>query len=907
MNKKLLLTLSAFSLLLLGSFAFISLNEDRVYTPRVTEVEGASGYAQYLATVRGNEHTGTVAQEDVLAVLDEIKEQSSLKQKVDWPLKWEFKGPDNFGGRTRCLVIDKDDPNVMYTGGVSGAAFKTTNKGASWRPLTINDDNFGIVSMVQASDGSIIYGTGEGSYVGVTGGENGTPGFNGFGMFKSTDGETFAPIAGSTGFGNINVMERHPVSGDLYAGTSGGLRRSTDNGESWDLIRPGNCRDVKFNKDGITLAYIGGVIYRSTDATIANSYEILTALGGSSRSGIAWSDSDPDFCYVVSVASITFDGQTYNSALSGLWKSSDAGVTWTKEVNQISKFFPPFTIIGLQSQGTYNLAIAVHPRDKDRVFVGGIDFAEWTADAGPKIVGNRFDSPTNPFGIHSDKHYITFDNSGDVPIMYICNDGGISKTTNDELTNYTDISRGLITTQFYGIAADINGKVLGGTQDQSTMYLENESFPRKRARTVLGGDGFHCEISQFDPEIMFAESQYGNLRRSVNGGDDMLSIWDNRISSSFASSNRPTGYFSNAFDLWENPNVVDSVTTRGANEGDEILVDGRIYFATNNGVWMCKNAFAERFDPVSPDDTSMVRWFRVSTVRSVHSLETTLDGNSLFITTTNGNVFRIDSLLTAQFDTLTLPDANQISPTLRQTEITDGLSVGSRTVTSVAIDANDPNRVVATVGNYNNTNYVYITENALDVAPTWRSIQGNLPRFPVYHAVISSDDPDVIILGTEFGVWATSNGSSATPTWAESLEGVNSDEPLPRCPVFDVVQVKSKTWSGPSIYAGTHGMGIWESISLLTNVREEPTATVDKKIGMVAYPNPAKDVVRLNTDIKGDYTLTVYNMSGQRVLNTTGANNGTISISVESLVNGNYFVEVIGRDAKAVSKLIVQH
>src|SRR6476620_10655619 len=48
---------------------------------------------------------------------------------------WQSIGPGNVGGRTRALLIDPTDPNVMYAAGVAGGIWKTTNAGSSWLPL----------------------------------------------------------------------------------------------------------------------------------------------------------------------------------------------------------------------------------------------------------------------------------------------------------------------------------------------------------------------------------------------------------------------------------------------------------------------------------------------------------------------------------------------------------------------------------------------------------------------------------------------------------------------------------------------------------------------------------------------------------------------------------------------------
>lgn len=906
MNKKKLLSIVSIGLLVVGTISFNFLNVASTYSPRSEEApEGIQGYAEYLKSMRANEVTGTVSNEDLAHVMQQIKDQRNVKTKADWPLTWTFRGPDNVGGRTRCLVIDKDNPNIMYTGGVSGSVFKTTNKGASWYPLTLESDNFGIVSMTQDRDGNLYYGTGEiGLLLSNPNGTEGS-GFNGSGIYKSSDaGATWDRITISGTFGNILSLATHPTQNLIFAGTSSGLRYSDDGGSTWNLLRAGACSDIKFNSNGVVMVYSTSFIFRSATPTDAGSYERITSIGTSTRAATAWSPTDPNYCYVVKVGQSELDGTTYRGALTGFYKSTDAGVTFTKEVGEVSQFFAPFTIIGVQAQGDYNMCIAVHPKDKDRVFIGGIKFAEWTEESGPKIVGNTFNSPLNPFGLHSDKHWIAFDTTGVDPVMFVCSDGGVARSTDTDISRYKDISTGFTTTQFFDIDADINGRITGGTQDNGTMILSGESFPRNPAFDILGGDGFVTFFSDVNPEIIFAESQYGNLNRSIQDGDAMEEIWDNRVRSVFSSASRPTGYFNNPMHLWEDPAVVEQVKTFGTKTEEDAEVDARLYYAMNDGVWMCKNAFAKPHDPIAPTEDRQVRWFRVSSRTNVQYLETTPDGKSLFISTGNGRVYRVDSLLSTKFDTTSLPVYNAISTNITEKELS--ISVGSRTITSLAIDPADPNRVVATVGNYGNSSYVYICEDALGAAPTFRSIHGNLPDFPVYHAAISIGNPDIIILGTEFGVWATNNGTATNPTWAEALDGTDPTKPLPRCPVFDIAQNTNKSWVGPRIYAGTHGMGIWESQSLVAlssvknNAKKESTS-------ITAYPNPANNVVNLTTEIKGTYTLNMYNMNGTLVHSQEGSNTGTIKLNTESVRNGNYFVEVIGKNAKAVSKVIIQH
>ena len=907
MKKNIFLAATAAITLSLVTFLVLQGPSELNYSPRIKQVQGIDGYQSYLQKIRANQITGFVSNDEVSEVMQDINNQSKLKNKSNWPLKWEFRGPDNIGGRTRCLVIDKDNPSILYTGGVSGSVFKSTNGGGSWTPITLGDDNFGVVSMAQTNDGNLYYGTGEnGLLLSNPNGDEGS-GFNGMGIYKSIDGQTFTSLANTKTFGNVYVLTAHPSNNHIYAGSSNGLRVSEDGGSTWKLVRGGSCRDIKFNKNGVVIASIGNTIWRSTTPNDGSSYTSLTGFSNNGRAAIGWAASDDNYCYIVTVGTVSFDGRTYGGgSLTGLYRSTNAGESFTQEVGQMSQFFAPFTYIGLQAQGLYDIAIGVHPRNKDRVFIGGILFAEWTLEDGPQIVGNTFNSPRNPFGIHSDKHLITFDNTGTDPIMYICSDGGIARTTNEELNQYKNISTNLSTTQFFGIAADVQGRILGGTQDNNTLLITGESYPRKIAESVISGDGFQCAISTYNPNMMFGESQYGNLRRSITAGASFESIWDNRIRASFGSASRPTNYFNDPMALWENPAVIDSIETYGKRESDDSIANGRIYFAANDGVWVCINAYGKPHDPTNPKDGS-IRWFRISNLSRVHHLEPSSNGESLFATTSNGKIFRIDNLLSTQFDTISLPGRNQIAANLNTVEISQNMGVSTaRTITSVAIDPENPNRMVATLGNYGNSNYVYITNNALDASPNWTSIQSNLPKFPVYHGLISIKNSDVIILGTEFGIWATNNGSSSNPTWVEAPDGVDSDMPFPRVPVFDLTQVESNSSTGPRIYAGTHGMGIWETKSMLTSVKPEPSNTINSH-QIHAYPNPANAYITIDTKMSGAFTLNAYAMNGKLVYSNQHNQTGTVQISTINWKSGNYFIEIIGANKKLVSKVIVQH
>lgn len=891
MNKKFYFVIVSLTVVAVAGLWLKTDNNTAYYKPagenQDQPVAGIQGAFEYLHALKSNQETGTIDPEWVKAAMAQARSQKALN-KSDFPLKWESAGPDNIGGRTRAMLIDRNNPNILYAGGVAGGLWKSTNKGASWYIVDAQAENMNIASICQTNDGTIYYGTGE-RFAGVTGTELGTPGFAGEGIFKSTDGVNFEQLATTKGFSFIAKMVAHPSQNVVFAATETGLKYSDDGGATWKNSRTGDCRDISIDRNGNMLIYLSGSVWRSITPTDGASFVRVNGLPGGSRMAVTHSFSSPDYAYVVVVGSVSFTTPTgtvnVGSGLVGIYQSTDNGINFTQIVGQANTYFAPFTHIGLgSSQGTYDLCAAVHPRNKERLFIGGVQFAEWTPGTGPVIVGNTFNHPANPLGIHADKHFIAFDTVSEPAIMYICSDGGVAKTTNASLNRYTEINNGYQTTQFYGVSASRDGKVVGGTQDNGSIVIDGLGSNPTSGFDVLGGDGFRAAFSQKNDDVLFAQSQYSRMARSLNGGGSMSSIFDERVKTNFVV----------ATETQEQPSTIFNAPLELFEEEDGPL--NRLFFALNGEVWMAEGAV------ISPTPT----WYRiVRTTWDPHQMAVTPDGSSLFVAgLSNTRIVRVDGLLKAQFDTASL-DATQISDSLTVTDISAGLPAG-RSITDIEIDPSNPDRVIVTMGNYGNTGYVYITDNATEQSVTWRSIQGAIPQAPVYDAVINAANPAEIIVGTEFGVYATQNGMAVTPSWTAQNDG------LPLVPVFELAgseAVKRETWrTGPMIYAGTHGVGIWKTKGFLTSV-DQVSKTNDVSIKL--YPNPAtvnvtagfratkSDIIEVSvTDLAGRvvYTETVSVQPG----------NATVTIKVDHLKNGTYFMSFHGRHHAGAAKFIRQ-
>jgi hypothetical protein len=233
------------------------------------------------------------------------------------------------------------------------------------------------------------------------------------------------------------------------------------------------------------------------------------------------------------------------------------------------------------------------------------------------------------------------------------------------------------------------------------------------------------------------------------------------------------------------------------------------------------------------------------------------------------------------------PGINDIPKGLSIKTITPS-GAGSRVITSVNVDQANPNHVVVTLGGYGDAVYVMESDNALDETPVWTNITGDLPKMPVYDAVIDIDNPNRIILGTDLGVFMTENGGT---NWAEANNG------MARTPVFEIRGYEWKPWEGMKLYIGTHGRGYYQSMSLTTGTKR----ISDTYTALKVWPVPASGLLNVSFRSVGNekLTLEIYGMDGKRYQQksvSVNAGNNNVQLNTTSLPVGNYFVRVSGKE-----------
>ena len=148
-----------------GTLLMNTQDEQTVYTPRVNSgLQGNTGYAEYMHMLRADPVTGLVDQSLVNQARNEVLARSKTNNKSSLGLNWEQQGPDNVGGRTRAILIDKDNANIIYAGSVTGGLFISTDGSLSWNPVSgmqgLQGDNLSISCITQTSNGRVFFGTG---------------------------------------------------------------------------------------------------------------------------------------------------------------------------------------------------------------------------------------------------------------------------------------------------------------------------------------------------------------------------------------------------------------------------------------------------------------------------------------------------------------------------------------------------------------------------------------------------------------------------------------------------------------------------------------------------------------------------------------------------------------------------
>ncbi len=762
--------------------------------------------------------------------------------------EWRLEGPTNIGGRINTIALHPTDTNIIYIGNAKGGVFKTTDSGESWEPV-FDDQSFQSIGHVtlDPSDPETVYvGTGDVNISGHFAIGNG--------LYRSVDGGEnwdFLGLEKQRVISKIVVDPSDPNT--LFVGSMGnpllvnsdrGIYKSTDGGLSWEqslyvndstgvidmIMNPTDPQTiyaaawtrVRTTQSSFTSS-AHARIYKTTDG--GENWSILA--GGlpddsNSRIGLTISQQNPDKLFAVYV--------DFNNSFKGIYKSSDAGNSWEQIAFPGESGLPSNPLGGF---GWYFGKIAVNPYNDDQIFLLGVDLFEsidggYTWDYGTPIWWLD--------DVHADKHHLVFQDSTN---WVLATDGGLYKTSNgfdgwydkDEVPN----------TQFYRISYNPHhpGEYHGGTQDNGTIKGSADA-PNEWVR-YYGGDGFQVRFHPTDSLIQYAESQYGNIGVSTNGGTDFMD----------GNSSYDTGDRTN----WDTPY-------------DLSPHDPDILYRGSYRVWWSTAGPVPAWEVLSPDLTDgNIYGNQFHTISCL--TESPVDQFTIYAGTTDGNVWR----------------------TLDQGINWDSIhhnGIADRYITNVHASPHVGERVYVTTSGYKGNSYDPHIYRSDDNGDSWIEINGDLPEVGVNDILALPEDleENVLFAATDAGVYASLNAG-------QNWERLGSNPPFVHVFDIDYDPVNRRLLAGTFARSLlTYPLDSLLDYSEFDYVGQNENSEM-QQLDIQLSPNPCRDLLNIefNAPASSAYNIQITDLQG-RVFHQASKKSDRFSIDVSQLPQAVYILSL---------------
>ncbi len=442
--------------------------------------------------------------------------------------------------------------------------------------------------------------------------------------------------------------------------------------------------------------------------------------------------------YVMDANRSLFEANVFGAEV---YRSDDKGETWRK-VNE--KYIDNF----YYSYGYYFGNIRVSPDNENKIYILGVPLL--TSDDGGKTfknIGGR--------GVHADHHALWIDPKNPDRLI-LGNDGGIN-ISYDRGKTWQKINN-LPIGQFYTVTVDMERpyNIYGGLQDNGVVYGPSNHKPGPGVpdpwKTLFGGDGAYVQVDPLDSNIVYVESQFGNIAR-INKKDGSVK----RIRPTGKLNEPPLRY------NWQTPYFISShnpfILYYGAN---------KIFKSLNRGdSWICISHDLT----TNPQPQGNVPYGTITTIS-----ESPLKSGLIYVGTDDGNLW------------VTQNDGAS------WTRIGQGLP--KKWVSRVVASQYEEGTVFVSFTGYRDDDfekYLYMSE---DYGKTWKSIAGNLPSEPIN---VIREDPkskEILYVGTEPGVYVSIDRGK---TWYSLCND------LPTTPVHDLIVHPRDN----ELVIGTHGRSVY--------------------------------------------------------------------------------------------------
>lgn len=867
---------------------------------------------QYLADLyllQMNPYTKKTHPENLYNLQEKLKkERASLQRSPGDALdnQWTERGPNNVGGRTRMVMFDPNDVTHkrVFAGGVSGGLWVNddiTDQNSSWVQVGISD-NLAVTCMaVDPNNSQIMYlGTGE-----LYSPQQAL----GNGIWKSTDGGAtwvnVYQIRGTTATSsNINVpgtyfmtdiivrdKDGNPATtndSEVFAAIGGafyssnpkstwiglddyGIYKSTDEGSNWSKLtldvdgNPVSPNDFEIDTDNTLWLSTtrnawgdgGGRIYSSSDGV---SFSLKHTITNGRRTEIAVSKTNANTVYVLGEVGTENSSGDEIAPFISLIKTTDAFATTPTALslpNDATSSIPTedFT----RGQAFYDLALEVDPTNDAIAYAGGINLFR-TSNSGVTWQQISKNSPTGSLPgitvsyVHSDQQSFAF-HPTDANIAVIGCDGGVfyANSLSAAATSASAIeerNKDYNTIQFYNAAISQTTDpeyIIGGTQDNGNLFFNEASAGINSAIKTNRGDGTHCFIDK-EGSYMIISNLYNNITRYN------LPYTGSGVS---VSSDSDSGTFVNAMALDDN---LDILYTNGYDAANEIG-----YLTRFTNITTASSTRTDISDPL------------ITNISAIKVSPFTTASSKVFLGTRSGKLIKVEN-------------ANTENPII--TDISSSSFLGN--ISSIEFGASE-NEIMVTFYNFG-VDSIWFTE---DGGSTWANKEGNFPDINVRCILMNPLNNNEVIVGSELGVWNTTNFKDTSPIWNQSYNGM-SNVPVTSFSLRTADNTILASSYGRGFYTGQfkgNSLTTWLGTidSDFTNVNNWsnglPSNSVDVKIPPTSN-NPIinSDVSVANISIDENATLTI-TASGALTIEENCINQGTFTINSTLATSGSLIVK----------------
>ncbi len=403
-------------------------------------------------------------------------------------------------GRLSAIATDLNDEQHILVGSPTGGIWKTTDYGATWTPIFDFETNIDIWSLKISHSNSNHYWVGTAA-----------------GVFRSIDaGNTWIASNGVDILQKYNTLKMHPTDPNIIftiAEATGFIYKSTDGGNNFTLVHdaPSSMYDLEFQPGNPNIVYASGnagIFLRSTNG--GDSFtQISGPFGGGEVVMLAVTPAAPQSVYAL---------QEINGGFRGFYTSTDAGLTWTNQMNndcQCNNILT-YTQTNLGGQAPRDMDVVVSPVNPNEIHIGGTETwksldggVTWTQST-DWVLGSSL-----PF-IHADIDLLIYEGNR----LIAGTDGGIFYST-DGADSWTDITQGLGIRQFYRIGAAQTevDMVAGGSQDNGSGVIRNGVW-----YDFLGADGMETFIDWSDANTIYGTIQFGYIYKTIDGGQSVTNM-----------------------------------------------------------------------------------------------------------------------------------------------------------------------------------------------------------------------------------------------------------------------------------------------------------------------------------------------------------------------------------------------